>query len=135
VVLLGPHQRESGIVLAAAVQVHSVVGPGMLESAYEACLAHEIRKRGLAVETQVAVSLAYDSVLLDTAYRIDLLVERCIIIEVKSIRTIEPVHLAQVQSYLRATGLHVGILINFNVLRLVNGYRRILNDRPRSALD
>ncbi len=125
--LQGPHQVESGIVLSAALPVHTVLGPGMLESAYEACLAHEIRKRGLTVEQQAPPCLTYGGMRVDVAYRIDLLVEQCLIVEVKSVRSIETVHMAQVQSYLRATGLPVGLLSNFNTTRLMNGYRRILN--------
>jgi GxxExxY protein len=111
----------SKIILDAAFRVHSAVGPGLLESAYEACLAYELRETGLHVATQVPVPLAYREVKLDVGYRLDLLVEDLVIIEVKSVDSLTAIHTAQVLSYLKLTQKKLGILLNFNVLQLRDG--------------
>ena len=117
----------SGQVVDAAMRVHTVLGPGLLESAYAACLSHELRKRGLVVETQVVVPIYYDGVRMDAAYRIDLLVERAVVVELKAITQLLPVHEAQLLSHLRFADYRVGLLINFNVTRLKDGIKRMVN--------
>ena len=117
----------SGRVVDAAITVHSALGPGLLESAYEGCLLHELRKRGLKVLAQVGLPVAYDGVHIDVGYRIDLLVEDAIIVELKSVDAIHPIHRAQLLSYLKLSGKKVGLLINFNVLHLKDGIARMVN--------
>ena len=113
--------------LAAAFQVHSTLGPGLLESAYASCLIFELRNAGLEAMPEVAVPLIYQGVkLTDVGYRIDILVEKELVIEVKSLEKIAPVHLAQLVSYLKLANLRVGLLLNFNVEKLRDGiYRRV----------
>lgn len=109
-------------VLDAAFRVHSVLGPGMLESAYVACMVHELRKAGLKVRTEVPVPVVYDGAKLsDVGYRMDLLVEEEIIVEVKSVEALAPVHHAQLISYLKLADRRLGLLLNFNAARLVDG--------------
>ncbi len=115
------------MIIGGAIQVHRVLGPGLLESAYEACLAFELRKRGLGIEEQKPLPLVYDQVKLECGYRIDLLVERAVVVEVKSIDAVAPIHEAQVISYLKLSGCKLGLLINFNVLQLKQGIRRFVN--------
>lgn len=118
-------------IIGAALAVHRELGPGLLESAYEACLMLELLKRGLRVERQVALPVVYRGQTLDCAYRIDLLVENEVVVEVKSVEKIEPVHPSQVLSYLRLSTRKVGLLINFNVKWLItDGVKRIVNDFP-----
>jgi GxxExxY protein len=116
----------SGI-LDAAFKVHSALGPGLLESAYEACLTHALRKRGFAVETQVALPVVFDGVELELGYRIDLLVGNEVLVELKAVEAVLPVHRAQLLSYLRLSGKPVGLLLNFHVERLKDGIIRIVN--------
>jgi GxxExxY protein len=104
-------------VIDAAMLVHAELGPGLLESAYEACLAHELTSRDIVVERQVPVPLHYRGVQLDIGYRIDLLVDAQVIVEIKSIERIAPVHMAQMLSYLRLARQNVGLLLNFNTLQ------------------
>jgi GxxExxY protein len=118
-----------GIVVDAAMRVHSLLGPGLLESAYQACLAQELRKRNLTVETQVGLPVVYEGEKLDLGYRIDLLVENLVIVEIKCVDAIHPVHEAQLLSYLRLSGRNVGLLINFHVARLKDGIRRMVDGR------
>lgn len=117
----------SGQVVDAAMKVHSALGPGLLESAYEACLAHELRERGLSVATQVTLPVVYRGVSLDAGYRLDLLVEDAVVVELKVVNRLTPLHDAQLLSYLKLGGHRVGLLINFHVLRLRDGVRRIAN--------
>ena len=117
----------TGEILHAAFEVHSTLGPGLLESAYEVCLAHELRKRGLRVETQRALPVVYDGIQVDLGYRIDLLVNDAVVVELKALETVLPVHKAQLLSYLRLSGKRVGLLINFHVERLRDGITRIVN--------
>ena len=115
----------------AALTVHRELGPGMLEKAYESCLAFELADRGLNLERQKTLPLSYRGMRLDSGYRIDLLVEDLVVVEVKSIERLDRVHSAQVLSYLRMLKLSVGLVINFNVQWLVrDGIRRIVNDFP-----
>ena len=117
----------SGIVLDAAIAVHTGLGPGLLESAYEACLCYELVSRGLKVQTQVPLPIKYRAVTIDVAYRIDLLVEELVIVEIKAIERLMPIHDAQLLSYLKLSNKKLGLLINFHVLRLKDGYKRIAN--------
>jgi GxxExxY protein len=119
--------ERSGAVVDAAITVHSVLGPGLLESAYLACLAHELRTRGLQVITQLAQPVTYAGIRLDVGYRIDLLVERALVVEVKAIAKLSPVHEAQLLSYLRLGGYRLGLLINFHELHLKHGIKRMVN--------
>ena len=118
----------SGQVVDAAMRVHSTIGPGLLESAYQACLMHELRKRGLNVRAQVRLPIVYDGVKIGVGYRVDLLVEEVVIVETKALASILPVHEAQVLSYLKLSGCKVGLLINFHELHLKDGIRRLVND-------
>ena len=118
-------------IIGAALDVHRELGPGVLESACEACLMFELLQRGLKVERQVTLPLVYRGQRLDAGYRIDLLVEDAVIVEVKSVERWERVHASQVLCYLRLSGLKVGLLINFNVEWLVShGIKRIVNGFP-----
>ena len=121
--------RVSGAVVDAALKVHSQLGPGLLESAYQACLAHELRKRGFQVATQVGLPVVYEGEKLELGYRIDLLVENTVIVEIKSIDGVHPVHEAQLLSYLRLSGKNVGLLINFHVAHLKDGIKRMVDGR------
>jgi GxxExxY protein len=114
-------------VISAAMRVHSVVGPGLLESAYEACLRHELEKRELRVRTQVLLPVRYDDLVLDAGYRIDLLVEELVVIELKAVQGILPVHRGQLLSYLRLGGFKLGYLLNFHVAHMRDGIVRMVN--------
>jgi GxxExxY protein len=120
--------RITETIIGAAIAVHRELGPGLLESAYEACLVYEVAERGLAVERQKALPIKYRNVKLDCGYRIDLLVEGKVIVELKAVERLEPIYEAQVLSYLKLSGCKVGLLINFNVKVLKNGIRRLVND-------
>lgn len=109
------------------MKVHSILGPGLLESAYDACLSHELRKRGFHVDTQVGLPVVYEGEKLDLGYRIDLLVENLVIVEVKCVEAIHPVHEAQLLSYLRLSKKNVGLLINFHVAHLKDGIKRMVD--------
>jgi len=111
------------------MKVHSVLGPGLLESAYQGCLAHELRNRGLEVLSQVGLPVVYDGEKIELGYRMDLLVENRVIVEVKCVEAIHPVHEAQLLSYMRLSGIPVGILINFHVAHLRDGIRRMVDGR------
>lgn len=112
-------------VVDAAFKVHSTLGPGLLESVYEACLTHELRKRGLLVEQQLELPIIYDTLRLEKALRLDLLVEKKLVIELKAVESMLPVHQAQLMTYLKLTGHRLGLLINFNVSLIKNGIKRI----------
>ena len=122
------HENEiSKIIFDLGLKIHKNLGPGLLESAYEECLFYEISKAGLFVEKQIPMPLIYEEVKLDIGYRMDLLVEKSVVIEVKSCEALNDVHLAQVLTYLKLSGCRLGLLINFNTNLFKNGYRRILN--------
>ena len=114
----------SGIIVDAAMKIHSALGPGLLESAYEACLAHELRKRGCHVETQVLLPIVYDGEQIDAGYRLDLLVDNLVIVELKAVEKMSAIYEAQLLSYLKLSGKPVGLLINFNVEHLRDGITR-----------
>jgi GxxExxY protein len=113
-------------IIGAAIEVHRHLGPGLLESAYETCLAYELEQLGLAVERQKPLPLVYKQIRLDQGYRLDLLVEGKVIVEVKVVEQIMPVHEAQVLSYLKLSGRRIGLLLNFNVKLLKDGIRRLV---------
>jgi len=117
----------SGQIVDAALKVHRALGPGLLESAYEACLVHEMVKRGLKVRRQVSVPVEYDGVKLDTGYRIDVLVEEAVIVEIKAVDAVQAVHKTQLLSYLKLSGKKLGLLLNFNVALMKDGIRRVAN--------
>jgi GxxExxY protein len=114
-------------VVDAAFKVHQKMGPGLLESVYEACLFFELTRRGLRVRRQVEVPVVYDGVTLDIGFRMDLLVEECIIIELKSVEKMEPIFHAVLQNYLRLTSKRIGFLMNFNVVMFTDGIKRKVN--------
>ncbi|MCD2424250.1 GxxExxY protein [Niabella pedocola] len=117
----------SRIVFNAALKVHQHLGPGLLESAYEACLFYELCKSGLFIRKQDALPLIYEEIKLDAGYRVDLLIENKLIVEVKAVESLNDIHLAQVLTYLKLSGCKLGMLINFNVTLIKNGIRRIAN--------
>ena len=127
---LSLHLNEiTGQVVNSALKVHSVLGPGLPESAYQACLAHELRSRNLHAVIQVPLPVVYEGQKLEVGYRIDLIVESRVVVEVKSVESIHPIHEAQLLSYMRLSGIPVGLLINFNVLRLRDGIKRMVDGR------
>jgi GxxExxY protein len=119
-------ERVGRAVLNAAFAVHKALGPGLLESVYEACLAEELQQAGLAVERQAGIPITYGEVRMDVGYRVDLLVERAVVVEIKSIDALASIQKAQVLTYLRFSGARLGYLINFNTVMLRNGLRRLV---------
>ncbi|MCH8533718.1 MAG: GxxExxY protein [Flavobacteriaceae bacterium] len=117
----------SSKVIGAAIEVHKQLGPGLLESAYEYCLAHELESLGFTVERQVALPIIYKGIKLDAGYRIDLLINQKLIIEIKSIEALAPIHTAQLLTYLKLKDLKLGLLINFNSVVVKGGIKRIIN--------
>jgi GxxExxY protein len=124
----------SGRIIGACIEVHRHLGPGLLESAYEECLAHELILAGMSFKRQLALPVEYKGVRLDAGYRIDLAVEGQVIVEIKSVEQLTPIHDAQLITYLRLTGYPLGLLLNFNVRTLVTGVKRRANTiKPSSA--
>ena len=119
--------RISGVIVDAAIAVHSALGPGLLESAYEACMLYELRKRGLTVEAQVALPIVYESVHLEIGYRIDLLVENTVVVELKACESIAPIHRVQLLSYLKLRNKPLGLMLNFHVPLMRDGIVRMRN--------
>ena len=117
----------SNSIIGAAIEVHKVLGPGLLESAYEASLFRELEFRGLEVKSQVGLPLVYKDVTCDVGYRIDLLVEKKVVIEIKAVELLTDVHIAQVLTYLKLSKCRLGLLINFNVKKLKDGVKRLVN--------
>lgn len=117
----------SEIVIGCAIEVHKNLGPGLLESAYEECLFYEIKEYGLMVQRQQVLPLVYKEIKLDAGYRLDLLVEDKVIDELKAVESLNDIHMAQVITYLKLSGCKLGLLINFNVLKLIDGLKRIVN--------
>ncbi len=113
-------------ILGAAIQVHRMLGPGLLENAYETCLEYELLKAGLTIQRQSAIPLVYEGVRMDCGFRIDLLVENQVVVEIKSVERLNDVHRAQVKTYLKLSGAEVGLLVNFNQYRLMDGVDRIV---------
>jgi GxxExxY protein len=119
-------ERVATAVVDGAYRVHKALGPGLLESVYEACLAYELRRRELAVATQVTLPVVYDGTQLDAGLRLDMLVGNCLIVEVKAVETMNPVFKAQLLTYLKLSGRRLGLLINFNVPVIKNGIKRVV---------
>lgn len=118
--------RLSGRVVHAAYKVHETLGPGLLESVYEVCLVHELTKMGINAERQVPLPVVYDELKLEAGFRIDVLVERRLVVELKAVEALLPVHRAQVITYLKLSGYRLGLLMNFNVAVLKDGIRRVI---------
>ncbi|HYV23753.1 MAG TPA: GxxExxY protein [Pyrinomonadaceae bacterium] len=116
----------SGEIVDAALKVHSALGPGLLESAYAACLRHELIKRGLKVTSEVPVPVIYDGIRLEAGYKLDLLVEDMVVVELKAVETLAPIHQAQIISYLKLAKKPIGLLINFHSLHLRDGIKRFV---------
>ena len=122
-------ENEIGkIVVDSAIKVHKALGPGLLESAYEACLAYELKETGLDVQTQVGLPLKYEDVMLDVGYRVDILIEKKVVLELKTVERLLPIHEAQIISYLKLSNCKLGFLLNFKVYRMKDGIRRIVNN-------
>ena len=117
----------SKIVFDAGMMVHKALGPGLLESAYEECLFYELQNSGLSVEKQKALPLIYENVKLDVGYRIDLLIEKKLVIEIKAVEALNDLHLAQILTYLKLSDCKLGLLINFNTVLFKNGVKRVIN--------
>jgi len=120
--------KLSSRIIAAAIEVHKALGPGLLESAYEECICHELSLGGLSLERQKPLAVQYKGIDLDCGYRLDVVVENAIILELKSCDKIEPIHKAQLLTYLRLSGLKLGLLLNFNVPLMRDGIVRIVNE-------
>jgi len=121
-------------IIGLAIKVHRALGPGLLESAYQECLFFELKKAGFSVEKEKSLPLIYEDVKLDCGYRIDLLVENQIVIELKSVETLNDVHTAQVLTYLKLSNCKIGLLINFNVTQLTSGLKRLYNKYYKDTL-
>jgi GxxExxY protein len=122
-------QEVSHAIITAGMRVHTELGPGLLESTYGACLRYELQSDGFLCEAQLGLPVVYHGVKLDLGYRIDLLVQDLVVVEIKSVEAISPVHQAQVISYLKLSGKSLGLLINFNVVHLKQGIRRFVNGK------
>ena len=121
-------ENEIGkIVVDSAIKVHKILGPGLLESAYEACLVHELKKHDLNVKSQVGLPVTYEDIVLDVGYRLDVFIEGKVILELKAVERLLPIHEAQLLSYLKLSGCKLGFLLNFNVYRMKDGIRRMVN--------
>jgi len=119
-------ERIGKAVLDSAFKVHTVLGPGLLESVYETSLTHVLRKNNLLVETQVTQPIMFDGERLDSGLRLDMLVQKCVIVELKAVETMNPLYEAQLMTYLRLSGIRLGFLINFNVAHLKDGIKRMV---------
>ncbi len=122
--------KLSNEIIGAALEVHAGLGPGLLELTYESCLHHELGLRGIASERQVRLPIRYKEMLIPEAYRIDLLVENCVVIEIKVVDALVPVHSAQLLTYLKMSGKHLGLLLNFHNVRLADGIKRLVHQFP-----
>lgn len=119
-------ERVASEIVDAALKVHKTLGPGLLESVYETCLAFELEKRGLSIKKQLALPIIYEDIKLDAGLRLDLLVENCVIIELKAVENINSLFEAQLLTYLKLSGVRLGFLINFNVPLIKQGIKRII---------
>ena len=128
-----PVNRVTERILGLAIEIHRSLGPGLLESAYEECLGYELSRAGLKFERQRALPVAYKGVQLDCGYRLDLLVEDSVMVELKTVESILPIHEAQLLTYLTLSGVQVGLLINFNVPVLTQGVKRLVNQFQESS--
>jgi len=123
----------SGAVVDAAMKVHTALGPGLLESVYQKCLQHELQRRGLKVDCEVWLPVVYDGVQIEGGYKVDLLIEGTVVVELKVVEHLLEVHKAQLLSYLKLSGKELGLLINFNVVHLKDGIKRIVNTRSSAS--
>lgn len=121
------YQKKTSVIIGSAIEIHRVVGPGLLESTYERCLAYKLEKAGLSVRRQIGLSLRFEELVIPNAHRVDLLIDDAVLIEVKAVDSLSSVHFAQVLTYLRILNLRVGILINFNTACLKDGIHRVVN--------
>ena len=128
-----PFNRTTGEIIGAAIEVHRLLGPGLLESVYVSCLQYELTARRLRFVSQHAVPVVYKEAVLGAAYRIDLIVEDLVVVEVKAVERLLAVHQAQVLTYLGLTRCPAGLLVNFNVAKLTDGVKRLINPRTRGA--
>ena len=120
-------------IIAAALKVHSAIGPGVLESVYKTCMAHELKKLGIVVSYEVTLPVVYDGLKLDSGFRIDLLVEDLVVVELKCVEALLPIHKTQLLTYLRLSNKPIGLLLNFNVVHMREGIKRILNNKYQSV--
>jgi GxxExxY protein len=123
----------TNMVIGAAMKIHSAIGPGVLESVYRKCLQHELHKAGLAVQSELKLPVHYDGLVLESGYRLDLLVQDRVVIELKCVDALLPIHKAQLLTYLRLANKPLGLLLNFNVVHMRDGIRRILNHRYQNV--
>jgi len=126
-VLIMTENELASVVYDAGLKIHKTLGPGLLESAYEECLYYELQKSGLMVEKQKALPLVYETVKLDASYRVDLLIENKLVIEIKAVTALNDLHLAQILTYLKLSGCKLGLLINFNTVLFKEGIKRVIN--------
>lgn len=119
--------KLSGIILDACIRIHRALGPGLLENAYEECLCYELKQSGIPFERQKPIPIRYNEVSINVGYRADIIVNNKVIIELKSVQRLEPVHFSQIATYLKLTELKLGLLINFNENTLIKGFHRIVN--------
>jgi GxxExxY protein len=124
----------SGRIINCALKVHSAIGPGVLESVYQTCLLHELQKAGLSVQSQVALPVVYGNLRLDSGYRLDLLVADTVIVGLKCVEALLPIHKAQLLTYLRLANKPLGLLLNFNVVHLREGIKRVLNNKYQMGI-
>ena len=117
----------SSQIIGSAIDVHKFLGPGLLESSYEACLLFELRQKGMDVKSQVPLPISYKGLLLEAGYRIDILVEGKVIVDIKAVSELAEIHTAQILTYLKLTNLKLGLLINFNTVKVVDGLKRVVN--------
>lgn len=120
--------RSQGEIVDAAIKIHSALGPGLLESVYETCLKHELKKRGLKVETQVWLPVVYDGIEIEGGYKIDLLADDRVVVGLKVVEHLLPIHQTQLLSYLKLSGRRVGLLLNFNVVHLRDRIKRLVSN-------
>lgn len=120
-------------IIGASMKVHSAIGPGVLESVYRKCLQHQLKKLGLEVQSEVKLPIKYEGMSLESGYRLDLLVESCVVIELKSVDAILPIHKAQLLTYLQLANKPLGLILNFNVVHMRDGIKRVLNNRHVKA--
>jgi GxxExxY protein len=123
-----------GQIIAAALKIHTAIGPGLLESVYQTCLHHELQKRGLQSQIEVPLPVIYDDLRVDSKFRLDLVVEDRIIVETKCVDAIAPIHKAQLLTYLRLANKPLGLLLNFNVVHMKDGIKRVVNNRYQQSL-
>ena len=121
-------------IVDAAIKVHRTLGPGLLESAYQACLAYDLRRRERQVECEIAVPLDYDGMRIEVGYRIDMRIDQLVLVENKTVEKVLPIHLAQLLTYLKLSGLSLGLIINWNVILLRDGIQRVVRNHPEHSL-